>query len=197
MDLHSIVQSAVSSLMRPVLHCVTGLLVTLLVACTPTLDWRTNTINSQAARITVLFPGKISQAQKTVTFPLPDATASLPGLTARPLTHILTLHAAQADSAQFALGTIATQDAQQAQHIASALALAFASHMGGELKRVPVTVPLALGAFDVTYPASANRYAQARFIWRQHAAYELLTVGHPNDLNPETAAMFIDSLRFE
>jgi hypothetical protein len=153
------------------------------IACTPTLDWRTTPLSSHGDRYTVTFPGKALSAQKSVT---------LSGAA-----HTLTLHAVQADTAQFALGNVPAKDAAQAQDLARALAQAFASNMGGELKQTPVAVAKALGAFDVSYPTQANRYAQARFVWTATAAYELLTVGKPSDLTPETADTFIRSIRFE
>jgi hypothetical protein len=152
-------------------------------ACTPTLDWRTTTLQSHGSRYTVTFPGKALSAQKTVT---------LVGAA-----HTLTLHAVQAETAQFALGDVAAKDAVQAQALAKALAQAFAANIGGELKQTPVTVAKTLGAFDVTYPAQSNRYAQARFVWTHTAAYELLAIGKPADLTPETADTFIRSIRFE
>ncbi len=152
-------------------------------ACTPTLDWRTTPLSSHGDRYTVTFPGKALSAQKSVT---------LSGAA-----HTLTLHAVQANTAQFALGNVPAKDAAQAQDLARALAQAFASNMGGELKQTPVVLAKTMGAFDVTYPAQANRYAQARFIWTATGAYELLSVGQPSDLTSETADTFLRSIRFE
>jgi hypothetical protein len=160
-----------------------ALVLTCVGACTPTLDWRTIALSSHGQRYSVTFPGKALSAQKTVLL------ANEP--------HSLTLHAVQSDSAQFALGHLAAKDAEQAQALANALAHAFANNMGGEFKRVTVTVPKTMGAFDVSYPSTASRYAQARFLWTASAAYELLALGKPQDLNSETADTFIRSLRFE
>ncbi len=157
-----------------------------LCACTPTLDWRTTPLSSHGDRYTLTFPGKALSAQKNVL---------LAGES-----HTLTLHAVQADTAQFALGHIRAKDAAHAQAIAQALAQAFAANMGVEpveLKRTPVNVLKSAGAFDVTYPTQANRYAQARFIWTATAAYELLSVGKPQDLSAENADTFIRSMTFE
>ena len=152
-------------------------------ACTPTLDWRTTNLTSHGERYGLTFPGKALSAQKSVV--LLEAPRDL------------TLHAVQADTAQFALGHLAAKDATEAQALANALAQAFANNMGGELKRVTVNVAKTIGAFDVSYPGTSNRYAQARFLWTASAAYELLALGKPQDLSAETADTFIRSLRFE
>lgn len=159
------------------------IIVSMLLACTPTLDWRSSALNSHGDRYTLTFPGKHLSAQKTVTL--------------NGASQVLTLHAVQAGDAQFALGHVAAADASQAQVLAQALAAAFAANLGVEVKRTVVSVGKTVGAFDVFYPATPKRYAQARFIWTPTAAYELIAVGSPSDLTPESADTFIRSLRFE
>ena len=109
------------------------------------------------------------------------------------------LSAVQVDSAQFAFGSVPASNAKEAQTIANALAEAFSNNLkmtGTQTKRSPVTLARSSGAFDISYPIG-ERYAQARFIWTEHAAYELLVVGKAQDLTLETAETFIRSMQFE
>jgi hypothetical protein len=154
-------------------------------ACTPNFDWRTSRLSSHGDQYVITFPGKSLSAEKTVTL----AGHSYP----------LLLSAVQVDSAQFALGSVPARDAVQAQYAAEALAMAFAANLkadANQTKRTTVKLAKSSGAFDVMYPLG-ERYAQARFIWTDHAAYELLTIGKTRDLTAEVADMFIRSMQFE
>jgi hypothetical protein len=157
----------------------------LATACTPQFDWRSSKLSSHGDRYTITFPGKSVSAEKNVTL----AGKSYP----------LMLSAVQVDSAQFALGSVPASNANEAQMIANALAEAFSNNLkmtGTQTKRSPVTLARSSGAFDISYPIG-ERYAQARFIWTEHAAYELLVVGKGQDLTLETVETFIRSMQFE
>jgi hypothetical protein len=156
-----------------------------MLGCSPTFDWRSSRITSYGDQYVLTFPGKALSAQKSVI---------LAGET-----RTLTLSAVQVDSAQFALGSVQSSSAAQAQAIAIALADAFTSNLkisNAQTSRSAVSVARSSGAFDVKYPAG-ERFAQARFIWTEHAAYELLAVGKAQDLSAEVADTFIRSMQFE
>jgi hypothetical protein len=156
------------------------------LACTPEFDWRSSRISHQGDQFTLTFPGKALSAQKTVV---------LAGQS-----HVLQLSAVQIGRVQFALGSLPAKDATQAQQLALALAKGFAANLQlneDQTKRNNVKLTNSSGAFDVTYPATRERTAQARFIWTPQAAYELLVIGPANELPPEVAETFIRSMKFE
>jgi hypothetical protein len=156
------------------------------LACTPEFDWRSSRISHQGDQFTLTFPGKALSAQKTVV---------LAGQS-----EVLQLSAVQIGRVQFALGSVPAKSAAHAQVLASALAMGFAANLQlneEQTKRTAVTLARSSGAFDVTYPATRERTAQARFVWTQHAAYELLVIGPANELPPEVADTFIRSMKFE
>lgn len=156
-----------------------------LIACTPTLDWRSSNLRPQNQALSITFPGKPLAAQRTVS------------LNQAP--HLLTLHGVLAGNAQFVLGSVPAADASTAQSLANALAQAFEVNLNAQGVRNAVQIPSTLGAFDVRYPAllPQTRTAKARFFWTNTAAYELLVVGDKQDLTPETADTFIRSLKLE
>jgi hypothetical protein len=154
-------------------------------ACTPHFDWRSSKLNSHGDQYTITFPGKSLNAEKLVT------------LAGHP--YPLMLSAVQVDSAQFALGSIPASNAAQAKMIANALADAFSFNLQLTTPPQRSTVLLAKNSegFDITYPVIDERYAQARFMWTEHAAYELLVIGKTKDVTIEVADTFIRSMQFE
>jgi hypothetical protein len=155
------------------------------VACTPTFDWRSTRLSSYGDRYVLTFPGKTVSAQKSI---------ALAGEQ-----RALTLTAVQIDGAQFAFGSVPASSAAQAQTIAEELAQAFTNNLKvnpAQTKRSPVALPRSQGGFEVSYP-SGERFAQARFIWTEHAAYELLVVDSAKVVSTETAETFIRSMQFE
>ncbi len=166
-------------------NVISGVVVTLLIACSPNFDWRSSKRSSHGDTYVITFPGKAVSVEKTVIM------AGEP--------HRLMLSAVQVDSAQFALGSVPAKSEAQAKAIAQALAESFTSNLKitpALSNRSNVVLARSKGAFDVAYPA-ADRYAQARFIWTEHAAYELLVVGKAQDITPEIADTFIRSMQFE
>ncbi len=153
-----------------------------MTACSPAFDWRSQSYSNHGDRYTVVFPGKALSAKKTVLL----NAESLP----------LTLNGVQVQSAQFVLGTVPARNAAHAQALAQALAQAFAGNLKVQGTVGPLTLSKTLGAFDVRYPTN-ERYAQARFIWTDQAAYELLVLGLTADLPPEEADTFIRSIKFD
>jgi hypothetical protein len=158
----------------------------LITACTPNLDWRTTRSNNLGDPYVITFPGKSLSAEKPVNLAGKNRT--------------LVLSAVQVDSAQFALGSVPASDANQAKLIATALADAFSANLALnsiQTQSNPVLLKKSIGAFDVTYPVMGERYAKARFIWTEHAAYELLVIGQRQDVTEESADTFIRSMQFE
>jgi hypothetical protein len=158
----------------------------LTVACTPSFDWRTTRSSNHGDQYVITFPGKSLSAEKSV------------NLAGQPLP--LMLSAVQVDSAQFALGIVPVSNTNQAQAIAAALADAFAANLKlnpAQTKTTAVLLKKSTGGFDVVYPVIGERYAKARFIWTEHAVYELLVIGKTEDLTEEIADTFIRSMQFE
>lgn len=157
-----------------------------MTGCTPNFDWRTTRSSSHGDQYVITFPGKSLSAEKSV-----DLTGqALP----------LKLSAVQVDSAQFALGSVPATNADQARFVAQALASAFSTNLklnADQTKTNPVVLKKSSGAFDVSYPVIGERYAKARFIWTEHAAYELLVIGKTKDVTEEVADTFIRSMQFE
>jgi hypothetical protein len=153
-----------------------------LYACSPTFDWRSTRFNTHGDAYTLTFPGKALTAQRTVTL--------------NKESHLLTLNGVQVDSVQFVLGHVPAKNPAIAKELATALAQAFDQNLA--LKGTAVALKLAptIEGFDVNYP-KGQRFAQARFFWTEHAAYEILVVGNTQDLPPEVADTFIRSIKFE
>jgi hypothetical protein len=151
-------------------------------ACTPTFDWRTQRYNTHGDQYSITLPGKALAAQKTVL------------LNTEPT--LLSLNGVQVDGAQFVLGHVPARDTAHAQALAQALAQAFSQNLGTAGAQQTIVLAKTNGAFDVRFP-TRSRFAQARFIWTSHAAYELLVVGTSADLTPEVADNFTRSIQFE
>lgn len=154
--------------------------VSLLLACSPSLNWRVvpNTDVGYAAT----FPDKPAQITRTL---------DLIGLKVP-----LTLHAAQVDGLYFAVGTMPLQGdlTGKAQDLSQALAQALANNINaGQAKLKPMQW-LGMNVEELTASGNLSSgkagFAQARFFEHRGVLYEVVLMGEGAGADPDVVTQW-------
>jgi hypothetical protein len=161
--------------MRAFLSLLLGTL--LLAACSPKLDWRE--VKGDQATYSVLMPAKPSSFSRQV---------DLDGLQV-----MMTMTAAEADDATFAVGTAELADAAQVPHALAAMKTAMINNIRGSVRSEKHN-----GGFDIEAAGTAKGQAvvlYAHFVAQDKRVYQAIILGKENAIAPETQETFFTSFK--
>lgn len=152
------------------------LLAVTLSACSPKYDWRD--YRSQDVPYSVLFPGKPAKQTRTVKLGQLDVSMSMA--------------AADIDGVIFAIGSATLADAAQAPAAVTAMRTAMVNNIGGT---VASDTLLDNGAQRVDASGKGMRLI-GRFMSKDRRVYQVVVIGAPQKIDPETVETFFSSFKF-
>lgn len=152
------------------------LLAVTLSACSPKYDWRD--YRSQDAPYSVLFPGKPAKQTRTVKLGQLEVSMSMT--------------AADIDGVIFAVGSASVADAAQAAVAVAAMQTAMVNNIGGTLTS---SQALDNGAQAVEASGKGMRLI-GRFMSKDRRVYQVVVIGAPQKIDPETVETFFSSFKF-
>jgi hypothetical protein len=156
-----------------------------LAACTPKYDWRE--VRSGDAHYVVVLPAKPATHSRPI---------DLDGLHTT-----MTMTATEVDGATFAVGTAELPDAEQALKALAAMKTAMVRNIGGTVRQekplppAPAQTAVELEATGMPGPNGKPRLLLARFIARDKRVYQLVILGHEDNIPRDAAETFFTSFK--
>lgn len=159
----------------------------LLTACSPKYDWRE--VRGEGAPFLVVLPAKPLSHTRTI---------DLGGVQAA-----MTMTAAEAEGATFAVGSAELPDAAHAQKAILSMKTALVRNIGGTIRRekasaagaVPTTIDIEASGPPSTDSDGQGRLLLARFIAQDKRVYQLVVLGKEKDIERDAADTFFTSFK--
>lgn len=156
---------------------LTSLLTLTLSACSPQYNWRD--YRSDDALYAALFPGKPATQTR--------------GIKLDRLEVSMTMTATDIDGVVFAIGSAQLADAAQAPAAIEAMKTAMVNNIGGVMTG---SKPAANGAQEIEASGQGRRL-HARFLSKDRRIYQVVVIGSPQKIDPETVDTFFTSFKLD